>query len=343
VDPQARQALLNSMLSPETLAALMSHLDPAADGGGDDDGAPPPPQPPPSDVGAAIARVRRQEAKAKADAELAWEKASSGPVGELQPTAPADAVAALLREGVVRLRGALPDALCDEALAAANARLEAARAADDDASTEGAGTCSGMAGFGTVLAREHRWDMYVPHEGVYAAALDAMLRGPEAVLGALLRELFAGAGEVRFHELACLVSDAGAPKQPTHPDNTFVEGQPAVLYTAFVALQDVDADMGPTVFLPRTHCGAEMHAAFNGDATKADFLRSREYRHAVLKKGDVALMDSRVLHCGGANSSGRRALLYFTLQNPRWSGDINLINGSKFDELELRLHEWGAH
>ena len=341
VDEAAREALLSSVLAPDTLAALRAHLDPLHV---EDPSAPPPPCPPPSDVGAAIARARRAEARAKADAELAWECSATATVGELQLTACADAPATLQREGVVRVAAALPAALCDEARASAEALLDAAIAEDVAAGggTEGAGTCSCHAGFGTVLAREHRWDMYMPTDGVFGCALDAMLRGPDAPLGGLFRELFAGAGAARFHEWACLVSDAGAPKQPTHPDNSFVAGQPAQLYTAFVALQDVEIDMGPTTFLPRTHNDGAKHALFNDEARKPAFLSGAEYRKGVLRKGEAAVMDSRVLHCGGANNARRRMLLYFTLQNPLCE-NFTAPTGSKHAELEMRLHDFGEH
>ena len=38
-----------------------------------------------------------------------------------------------------------------------------------------------------------------------------------------------------------------------HCDTPYLE-QVAPLYTFFVALQDVESNMGHTTFLPRTHC-----------------------------------------------------------------------------------------
>ena len=53
-------------------------------------------------------------------------------------------------------------------------------------------------------------------------------------------------------ELGALVSDPTAPRQPLHPDTPW--GKRLSVVTVVVALCDVDLAMGPTLFLPRTHC-----------------------------------------------------------------------------------------
>jgi ectoine hydroxylase-related dioxygenase (phytanoyl-CoA dioxygenase family) len=46
-----------------------------------------------------------------------------------------------------------------------------------------------------------------------------------------------------------------------------------------------------------------------------DFVKTREVKAALLKKGDVAILNSLCLHCGGANASTqRRVMFYFTLR-----------------------------
>jgi hypothetical protein len=60
-------------------------------------------------------------------------------------------------------------------------------------------------------------------------------------------------------EYSTMTSDPNSPRQPIHPDNSWTE-QP-VLYTAFVALQDITAEMGPTLFLPGTQT-QECHGKF---------------------------------------------------------------------------------
>lgn len=139
--------------------------------------------------------------------------------------------------------------------------------------------------------------------------------------------------DAELFELAALVSDPGAPRQPMHPDTTRQkdapgdggegasaggvggEGDAPAVVTAFVALQDVDEEMGPTVFLPRSQ-SAEAHAAFyaddaSGSTTKAELLRTAPQALGLLRTGDASLFDSRLLHAGGANRSPRRRVLFY--------------------------------
>ena len=53
-----------------------------------------------------------------------------------------------------------------------------------------------------------------------------------------------------LQEIACLISEPGSRTQPLHPDTPYTSSPP--LYAAFVALQDIDIEMGPTVYLPGT-------------------------------------------------------------------------------------------
>ena len=117
-------------------------------------------------------------------------------------------------------------------------------------------------------------------------------------------------------EYSTMTSDPNSPRQPIHPDNSWTE-QP-VLYTAFVALQDITAEMGPTLFLPGTQT-QECHDKFLSEKTRCTFLQTEvQYVTSELKKGDVQIMDSRILHAGLANKSAdkRRTLFYFTIRNP---------------------------
>lgn len=97
---------------------------------------------------------------------------------------------------------------------------------------------------------------------------------------------------------------------------------------------------GPTVFLPGTHTEA-CHAQFNGpENSKHTFLAGRTYVTGRMAKGDAAIMDSRLLHCGGANASGRRALLVFSLYN---DGEHHAEGGgSMWADMCVRLAEFCA-
>jgi ectoine hydroxylase-related dioxygenase (phytanoyl-CoA dioxygenase family) len=157
-----------------------------------------------------------------------------------------------------------------------------------------------------------------------------------------------------FHEFSALISDSGSKCQPIHPDSKYTDVDP--LYSCFVALQDVDESMGPTIFLPSTN-NQDCQDRFQNDKTKNELFASCEYRQAMLRKGDVAIMDSRTLHCDGANVSSppaRRALLYFTLLNPAHSlteedkdypmevsGQTSICRVATFDEwLPLLTLQW---
>ena len=147
--------------------------------------------------------------------------------------------------------------------------------------------------------------------------------------------------EAELFELAALVSDPGAPRQPVHPDTGYKEGfdEPAVL-TGFLALQDVDEKMGPTVFLPRTHT-APVHARFNDAETggaKPQLLKEGPQALGLLRDGDLSLFDSRLLHCGGANTSPRRRILfYFSFKaaeaRPPPGTILTALRGRKLEEL----------
>jgi ectoine hydroxylase-related dioxygenase (phytanoyl-CoA dioxygenase family) len=109
-----------------------------------------------------------------------------------------------------------------------------------------------------------------------------------------------------------------------HPDTPFFANKEAVLYTCFIALQDVRLDMGPKTWYPGTHTG-EAHAAFRDDASasasagasgKDELLKTRQAVLGTLSKGSCAIFDSRCLHCGTANKSDdSRSLFYFSFKN----------------------------
>ena len=120
------------------------------------------------------------------------------------------------------------------------------------------------------------------------------------------------------------MSDPGSQRQVAHPDTPWQE-EP-VLYTCFVALQDITPDMGPTTWLPKTHT-QEMHQRFQDETTtsssgqkspKDQLLSTAPSVLGTLSKGSCAIFDSRLLHCGGANQSETsRALMYCSFQNPK--------------------------
>jgi len=99
-----------------------------------------------------------------------------------------------------------------------------------------------------------------------------------------------------------MISAPGAASQIVHADCDGAPNPP-LLFTCFVALQPVTRALGPTRWLPTTHCDAAAHMAVNAH-------------------GDASLYDGRILHCGGTNSAGGpddgdglRVLFYLTFRH----------------------------
>jgi len=220
--------------------------------------------------------------------------------------------------GCVGVKDALSPQMCRELLDRINVFNDALKrdVTNGDASFDsrfGGVNCRGLRGgqFG------QRQDMFLP-------ATDPVVNKAmkEAVnsLGPLLRPLVGC--DARLHELSSLVSDPGAPRQCIHADTIvlpspqFPDASMEPLYTFFIALQDVEDDMGHTVFLPQTHT-SKAHLLWNATQRQKElFLQANEACQSKLKCGDVAIFDSRLLHCGKGNESNkRRVLFYFTVSS----------------------------
>jgi len=184
--------------------------------------------------------------------------------------------------------------------------------------------------FADVLLRKNRCDLTLPLSSVVLRGLHAAL--VESPVGATMDILLSStnhnAMDCELYELSCLVSQPGSDRQTIHPDTPCAsKNEQPVLYTCFMALQDITIDMGPTVFLPKTHT-LEMHTQFqqdddhvlvkDGDESPKDvLLRTNPIQLGLLSKGTVAIFDSRLLHAGTANQSQTdRALFYCSFKNP---------------------------
>jgi hypothetical protein len=253
-------------------------------------------------------------------------------VHELRPSAAADALAVLARDGVVRVDDVLSAALCDECSLAVCSALARAVAAGRDAYSPARDT-----DFGNVDEPGKRWDLYLDHDAptaggqTFRASLSSLLGDALAPLRLLFDALFDGR-DAAFYELAALVSDRGAASQRVHPDAVHQPQCP--LYTVFVALQDIDAAMGCTHFIKGSHTRVAHHSLRH---TREDYLAAAQYSQATLRRGDAVVMDARLFHFGGANEARRRKLLYFTLLHPSFDSAPGV--GSKLDSLHLNLHD----
>eukprot|EP00288_Rhodomonas_lens_P013143 CAMPEP_0177695724 /NCGR_PEP_ID=MMETSP0484_2-20121128/3607_1 /TAXON_ID=354590 /ORGANISM="Rhodomonas lens, Strain RHODO" /LENGTH=421 /DNA_ID=CAMNT_0019206663 /DNA_START=176 /DNA_END=1438 /DNA_ORIENTATION=- len=240
-----------------------------------------------------------------------------------------DAAAALEADGVVRINSAITSGMASELLASVNDALEDALRETQDHEEFGE---EWQTRFGNVLSRPNRHDIKLSLEAPpVRAALTALLSTLEDVVSDRLGE------DALLYELGALISFPGAKRQPVHPDTPIVAGkgtdQGVTILTAFCALQDVDATMGPTIFLPATHT-EEAHAAFftyenfeltfdlgdeedEEDAEEAErearvaaLLESWSPWRGELGAGDVCVFDSRCLHAGGANASEKARVLF---------------------------------
>ena len=160
---------------------------------------------------------------------------------------------------------------------------------------------------------ERRWDLRLsPSHPVVRRALDELF-GEGKPLGAAFEEL--AGRDAYLWEVAAIMSAPGCPPQIVHADASWTP-QP-LLITAFIALQDVCRDMGPTRFIPRTH-NDPSHAAVvaTDDATSLGAGSPPSSCVGLLQAGDATLYDGRLLHCGGANRSDkRRILMYVTFRS----------------------------
>lgn len=109
--------------------------------------------------------------------------------------------------------------------------------------------------FSNMLSSSNRWDLKLPlDEPLIMETLREMFRS-QSNLSDLLMSLVTDRGEL--FELAAFCTSSGAERQVVHAD-TLWSKQPA-LYTCTVALQNIDEEMGPTLFIPgtRTDCCAD--------------------------------------------------------------------------------------
>ena len=227
--------------------------------------------------------------------------------------------AVLLRDGVVSLKGAISSSTADTLFNYVNKEKVIA----EEEIVEGRADYDNR--FGAVnnrgpMEKSVRYDMFLSYNSLATkTALFEAVQNLNPLLHAIDGMLETGS----LHELSCIISDPGSKPQVIHCDTPYLE-KVSPLYTFFIALQDVEIDMGHTLFFPATHNKA-VHSIFNGPIRQKDELMgSLPCVRSALKKGDVVIFDSRVLHAGGANTSNgsRRILFYFTFT----AGDVEKNN-----------------
>mmetsp|Transcript_33358 Transcript_33358/g.64352 ORF Transcript_33358/g.64352 Transcript_33358/m.64352 type:complete len:368 (-) Transcript_33358:295-1398(-) len=236
------------------------------------------------------------------------EEALSEALGVLPPQATEDAATEVCHLGVSRLQNILRKTTASRLRSFVLEELERTE------SLQAAGSFSAvLAAYASEEAIEDeassRWDVRLPLSPVVREGLRELL-GEDAKLGLAFERLVGNDAEL--YEMAAIVSAPGAAPQVVHADTEWTDIP--CLFTAFVALQDVESAMGPTCFIRRSHTEA-MHARFDEEGEA--FLASSDARAALLDCGDAALYDSRLLHAGGRNrAQTTRVLFYVTFRHP---------------------------
>jgi hypothetical protein len=217
-----------------------------------------------------------------------------------------DATAAMTRfeeDGLLRLDAAVSPETAAGLLAEVNATL--AKELERAKSSGSSGLPSDA--FGNVYCKGNRYDLKLPWGGAAEKALREAASNMRPFL-----ETAVGGERARLCEFAALVSDPGSARQPVHPDTNYRRDRCVV--TSFVALQDVDTAMGPTVFIPGSHT-ARAHLSFREAGETGGSALAAPHGVATLDAGDATVFDSRLLHCGGGNASKkRRVLFYFSFE-----------------------------
>ncbi|GFH58754.1 hypothetical protein CTEN210_15230 [Chaetoceros tenuissimus] len=170
--------------------------------------------------------------------------------------------------------------------------------------------------FGNVYCKENRYDLLLPIEAseiVMDCLSEVLCEGSpistaiESVLGS----------DAELYELSTLISDPNSSAQPLHPDILYQDTIHPIL-TCFIALQDIDEQMGPTVFMPKS-ANKEHHDDLGNRHLdpNANGLVATSYNVlGTLDSGDCTLYSAMTLHCGSANKSNkRRSLFYFSFRN----------------------------
>mmetsp|Transcript_58198 Transcript_58198/g.165481 ORF Transcript_58198/g.165481 Transcript_58198/m.165481 type:complete len:307 (-) Transcript_58198:94-1014(-) len=249
--------------------------------------------------------------------------ASFSVTGAFARASPRDCGHRLQRDGLLHVQGALGPATAEALEVFVGQELARRR---EDGNTNWFGDVYGYEDTGK------RWDMKLP---LVQATGDAC----REILDVLQGSLEALQSSWKLTELAAMCTVPGDPGQPVHADTSHIYDAHTV--TIFVALHDIGLHQGPTKMYPRSHVDNDLHMGYKELDESCGVLCS-------MARGDCVLMDSRLLHCGTANTSvSRRYLFYSSWAQPgvRSRGSTNTLLEEYEDRLFLRnWRDWvNAH
>jgi ectoine hydroxylase-related dioxygenase (phytanoyl-CoA dioxygenase family) len=249
--------------------------------------------------------------------------------------------AVIVEQGVARINGRLSKETAAAVLEFVNQSLE--EALNPTAVTDSQDLYAQQTRFADVLGKHNRWDMLMPLEessAIMQALSELLLK--DRVLSESIESILGPAPQL--YELGSLISDPGSERQMLHADYNYQpDFQPKVppALTCFVALQDVEASMGPTTFLSAS--ATSMHhqelADRQDDALSLEGLFAESPNVlSTLGSGDCSIYNPMTLHCGGANRSAkRRCIFYFSFKNPKFNEkDWPLAYASLSPDLRAR-------
>ena len=204
--------------------------------------------------------------------------------------------------------------------------------------------------FADVREKLNRWDMLLPletytpsNEIICQALYEILISTNNGCISSTIESILGK--EAQLYELGTLISDPNSERQLLHADYNYApDFQPNIppALTCFVALQDITETMGPTTFILNSST-EEYHNEINtgqytmyssdGDNEstidettetttigKSILLETSTNKLSTLQNGDCSLYNPMTLHCGNANrSNSRRIIFYFSFKNPKFN------------------------
>jgi len=157
--------------------------------------------------------------------------------------------------------------------------------------------------------------------------------GPDGTLTPLLESLVTSEGEL--YELAAILSSPGHEVEGGKIDSILKDeirlADVPPLFTVYLAIHDVDINMGPTTFFTNTHDENVDEQSLNGNAPP---------RRSIMKKGDAVVIDSRILSTSYSNDSqlgNPFTLLKLSFRNPKYTGDLGYAGSLRPEYREKKI------